>query len=381
MSPPFLSPHFCHTHNAQGKLHDYAAEQLDAKYNKPKPTGSVERRAGETQTGQSDRLIHADMDNGGESKTGTQRRQYTVAVEANSEYVRRVYQELYKTLDGNTLPTTSFLAYKPSADEPFVVFKADSETGSVSIVPVTMSSNPRIFLLMLFSFFIPAVVGVLFTIKLALWYKSTIDSHRKEIAVNEMGRRKLLSAAIDAVDSEENQKLESTEKAEDDPRGSDLSLLKLIMPEETAAIVHQTSFFYFVELCIVDPKKMKSFQVLFLIALVQTVTLLSIAAPLFMIYSIYKAAHLQYVCPDAVDLVRCQAQTPMGAVLRSCTAILLSVGIVDCTAHQRKDISLYMLLKLVYCVIYIYVCMYICILLCYIYISIYIYIYIYIYIR
>jgi hypothetical protein len=308
--------------NTQGKLHKYAAEQLDTKYNKPKPTGSVGRRAGETQTGKSDGLIYADVDNGGEIKTRTQRRQYTVAVEANSEYVRRAYQELYKTLDGNTLPTTSFLAYKSSADEPFVVFKADSETGSVSIVPVTMSSNPRVFLLMLFSFFIPAVVGVLFMIKLVLWYRSTIDSHRIEMAVNEMGRRKLLSTAIDAVDSEKDQKLES---AESDEHHTDLSLLQLITSEETAAIVHQTSFFYFVELCIVDPKTMKSVQVLFLVALAQTVTLLSIAAPLFIFSSIYKAAHLRYVCPDAVDLVRCQAQTPMGAVLRLCSQILLSV--------------------------------------------------------
>ena len=61
----------------EGKLHPYAAEQLDAKYNKPPVSGSGGRRS--------------DAGAGGEA---SQRRQME-AVEQNSKYVRKAFQVLY----------------------------------------------------------------------------------------------------------------------------------------------------------------------------------------------------------------------------------------------------------------------------------------------
>lgn len=288
---------------------------MHTKYNTIPLSGSVGRRAEETQAASTDKDHSIDVDSSSKTEGHAQRRQMTVAVEDNSEYVRRAYQELYKTLDGNTLPTTSFLAYKPSADEPFVVFKADSETGSVSLVPVTLGSKPRIFWLMLFSFLLPSIAGIVFVIKLVLWYRSTIEYHRIEMAVNELARRKLLHTAFDIVEEEVGGR-----SRDDDPNDhTDLSLLKMVTPAETAAIVHKTSFYHFVEMCIVDPKKMKSHQILIMVTSVQILSILCIAAPLFIFSSLYNTAHLQYVCPDAIDLVGCQAHTPLLARLRFCS--------------------------------------------------------------
>lgn len=71
------------------------------------------------------------------------------------------------------------------------------------------------------------------------------------------------------------------------------SLLRMATVEETDAIVNETSFFYFVELQLVDPKAMKSIQTTIFVTLVQASTVLGVASPLLAIRSIYSNAHVR----------------------------------------------------------------------------------------
>ena len=79
-------------------------------------------------------------------------------------------------------------------------------------------------------------------------------------------------------------------ESEDDPDAhTDLALLHMLTSVEKAAIIHKTSFFYFVELQVCDPKAMKSRQTVLFITLFQFAGACGVAA----------SAH-RFTCPRHV---------------------------------------------------------------------------------
>ena len=311
----------------EGSLHPFAAQQLYVKYSTDSSDGN---RRSSMEDGATD-VFDAEHDSEAEdhSPLGS-RRQALDASELNSQHVLTVYREIYKTIDGNKIPSTSTLAYKPSPNEPFVVFKIDSKTDDTSIVPVTLGTKPRMMVLVVLALLCPSLVAFACIARCLLWSRTAIARHRHAMALNEMARRKLLHAVQENVASPEAT-ASGQEQAKDH---SEESLLHLVSDEDWAAIYQQTSFFYFVELQFVDPSKAKSRQAMLAVTAIQVLVLLALVAPLFVFSAIYNASHQQYVCPYATDQVMCEKQTPLLA--RLCSAFLvafLSVGFVELLAH------------------------------------------------
>ena len=303
-----------------GRLHPFAEEQLKTKYpSAPPPTGGADRRGAQGQ------------EQG--SRQGGERRQSRDANEQNSNYVQRIYTQLYKTIDGNRMPTGSTLAYKPSPEEPFVVFEIDVETEAVSIVPVTLSSSPGIRAVFLLSIVCPAIVAIGLIVKVVLFYRTAVREHRRSMILDEMARRKLLEVVREIVAIKDKQDTDGTAAQSDDDR-TDQALLSMAGEHDIAEIDKTTSFFYFVELQFVDPAAMKSIQTTLFVTFMQTFVNVAIVGPLFMFSQIYNAAYLQYVCPYAKDVISCQASRPLLPLASSTLSqAFLAIAILELFLH------------------------------------------------
>ena len=113
-----------------------------------------------------------------------------------------------------------------------------------------------------------------------------------------------------------------------------VSLLRMATVEETEQIVNETSFFYFVELQLVDPKAMKSLQATVFVTLMQTSTILVVASPLIVIRAIYSNAHVMYVCATAIDKLACEREVPLlVALTEALMYVFVAVSTLELVLH------------------------------------------------
>jgi len=243
----------------KGDLDPVAAEQLKLKYNTAPANGSVGRRSDDV--GQ------------GEGKEAGGRRQSLHGTVGNSEYVKRVFSELYKTIEGNVMPTTSYLAYKPSDSEPFVLFKMDSKTDRLSLSPATLSSNPKIFSIFILALLLPSLLAACLVFKCVVWFRLATETHRKDLLVAENLRIQLLTASDLALANLQRKK--NGWNAEEEEQLTRDSILELATDTQKDAIRRETTFFYFIECLLADPKATKTLYFELYLTVMQSLAVLA----------------------------------------------------------------------------------------------------------
>jgi hypothetical protein len=248
-----------------GDLDPVAAEQLKLKYNTAPANGSVGRRSDDVGQGEG-------KEAGGKEAGG--RRQSLHVTVGNSEYVKRVFSQLYKTIEGNVMPTTSFLAYKPSDSEPFVLFKMDSKTDGLSLSPATLSSNPKIFSIFILALLLPSLLAACLVFKCVVWFRLATETHRKDLLVAENLRIQLLTAS-DLALANLYRGDKDGRNAEEEEQLTRNSILELATDTQIDAIIRETTFFYFIECLLADPKAAKSLYFELYLTVMQSIAVLA----------------------------------------------------------------------------------------------------------
>uniref|UniRef100_A0A7S0F1K6 PKD/REJ-like domain-containing protein n=1 Tax=Hanusia phi TaxID=3032 RepID=A0A7S0F1K6_9CRYP len=241
--------------------------------------------------------------------------QLNIPEELNANYIKQAYSILWTALGANELPSTSFLAYKEPG-KPFVVFKTDPKTGDYSIVQESYSSRPMYMVFLVLSICIPILVSlflVLFIVRLAA---REIQEYRQMLLDNTVAQRRLLQSAHEDEGGE----------AANAAGGGFLA--------DEEEIMKQTSFFYFVELQLFDPKESKSVQLIFLVTLFQVAFTCIVLLPILLLGVQINSAKNQFICPQASDPTKCRAKlSSYTVILFLFDAVLLGIFVGELIAH------------------------------------------------
>mmetsp|Transcript_24229 Transcript_24229/g.60939 ORF Transcript_24229/g.60939 Transcript_24229/m.60939 type:complete len:748 (+) Transcript_24229:6309-8552(+) len=235
---------------------------------------------------------------------------------SNTVYLRRYYEMLYSTLDGDKFPSGSMIAFKPIGNFAFVVFHRDVHTNALSVNQVGLLDFPLTLLLLIIGLLVPICSALSFSVIVLERTLKRISAFSLSQLQQEIAARALLDMRGNEAHFEaQNERTNLGQDAID-------------------SIDFRTSFFYFLDLQIGNPDVQQSVQVQLLRTIVHILCALLVGTPLLIFVLSLRQAHITYFCAESMEETQCkQSQPTTVLVLNSILWVYLVICVLELYAY------------------------------------------------